>query len=77
MFKNNSFEDEIYLSMEKKLASNQLENKYSFDKLAKAADYLNAAASIFDKAGMKTESAEVTKVLHNLAIQLNNKTSSK
>lgn len=75
MFKNSSFEDEIYRSMEKKLVSNQLENKYSFDKLSKAADYLNAAASLFEKAGMIKEANEVTEVLTKLARQLG-KTSS-
>lgn len=70
MFKSGSFEDEIYRSMETKLVSNQLENKFSFDKIAKAADYLNAAASLFDKAGMYGEAAEVTEVLQSLAKQL-------
>jgi len=70
MFKIGSFEDEIYRSMETKLVSNQLEDKFSFDKIAKAADYLNAAASLFDKAGMYSEAAEVTEVLQSLAKQL-------
>jgi len=70
MFKIGSFEDEIYRSMETKLVSNQLEDKFSFDKIAKAADYLNAAASLFDKAGMYSEAAEITEVLQSLAKQL-------
>jgi hypothetical protein len=70
MFKTGSFEDEIYRSMETKLVSNQLENKFSFDKISKAADYLNAAASLFDKAGMYSEAAEVTEVLQGLSKQL-------
>jgi thiamine pyrophosphate-dependent acetolactate synthase large subunit-like protein len=74
MFKISSFEEEIYKSMEKNLVSNQTEDKYNFGKLSKAADLLNAAAELFDKAGMRVEAAEVTKVLSTLAKQLNKKT---
>lgn len=74
MFKIGSFEEEIYKSMEKNLVSNQTENKYNFGKLSKAADLLNAAAVLFDKAGMRSEAAEVTKVLTSLAQQLSGKT---
>lgn len=75
MFKKASFEDEIYRSMEKELVSNQVENKYAFNKLAKAADYLSAAAGIFEQAGMIEQSDEVMEVLHGLAKQLSGKTS--
>ena len=75
MFKNASFEDEIYRSMEKKLVSAQVENKHGFNKLAKAADYLNTAAEMFDNAGMHEQAAEVTEVLQELAAQLSRKTS--
>lgn len=68
MFKQGSFEDEIYRSMEKTLVKNQTENKHGFNKLAKAADLLNTAASIFDQAGMYQESEEVVKVLQSMAI---------
>jgi hypothetical protein len=68
MFKQASFEDEIYRSMEKTLVKTQTETKHGFNKLAKAADLLNTAADIFDKAGMYKESKEVTKVLQSLAI---------
>lgn len=74
MFKIGSFEEEIFKSMKKKLISNKMENDYSFGKLSRAADLLSAAAGLFDKAGMRTEAAEVTKVLHSLAQQLNDKT---
>jgi hypothetical protein len=67
MFKTGGFGDEIYRSMEKQLVSNQLEDKYGFNKLAKAADYLNSAAEIFEQAGMHKEAIEITKVLHSLA----------
>jgi hypothetical protein len=69
MFKASSFEDEIYRSMEKKLVASQLENKYSFDKLAKAAGFLNAAAEIFEQAGMISEANEITNILEELALQ--------
>lgn len=76
MFKTASFEDEIYRSMEKQLVSSQVENKYGFNKLAKAVDCLNAAAEIFEQAGMSEEAAEITEVLHGLATQLSGETSS-
>lgn len=70
MFKSSSFENEIYNSMEKKLISNQLENRYSFDKLSKAADYLNEAAELFEKAGMYKEATEVVDILKSFTHQL-------
>ena len=76
MFKTGSFENDIYRSMEKQLVSNQIENKYGFDKLAKAAYYLNAAASIFEQAGMHEQAEEITEVLQGLVKQLTSKTSS-
>ena len=75
MFKKTSFEDEIYQSMEKQLVSNQVENKYGFKRLAQAADYLNAAAEIFEHAGMSEQAEQVTEVLQGLAQQLSGKTS--
>lgn len=68
MFKQGSFEDEIYRSMEKSLVKNQTETKHGFNKLAKAADLLNTAAGIFDQAGMYQESEEITKVLQSMAV---------
>jgi hypothetical protein len=70
LFASNHFEDEIYRSMEKTLVSNQVENKHGFNKLAKAVDFLNEAAAIFEQAGMYKEAAEVTKVLQSLAKDL-------
>lgn len=75
MFKNSSFEDEIYRGMEKQLVSSQLEDKHGFNKLAKAADYLHAAADIFEQAGMIEHAEEITEVLQGLAQQLSGKTS--
>ena len=47
--------------------SNQLENKYSFSKIAKAADCLNAAADIFEKAGMYKEASEIIQIIKTLS----------
>ena len=67
MFKLGSFEEELASSMEKGLVSNQLENKFSFDKIAKVADYLSAAAELLDDTGHSAEADMVTKVLARLA----------
>jgi hypothetical protein len=66
MFKT-SFEDEIYRSMEKNLVVNQVENSYGFNRLAQAAECLNAAAEIFDQAGMHDTATEVMEVLQDLS----------
>jgi hypothetical protein len=70
MFKIGNFADELSHSMEKNLVSHHTETKFGFDKLAKAVDYLNAAAAVFEKAGMHTQAIEVTEVLRELAAQL-------
>jgi len=70
MFKNTSFEDEIYRSMEKQLVSNQLDNSYGFKRLAQAADLLNKAASIFEQAGMPEAVEGITQTLQSLAEEL-------
>ena len=62
MFKIGSFENEIMKSMEHQLVSRQSENK-----LVKAADFLLAAANIFDSADMKEEADLITEILNNLA----------
>lgn len=67
MFKQSSLEDDIFQSMEKQLVSNQLENRYGFNKLAQAAECLHNAAEIFDQAGMHDTATEVMTVLQNLA----------
>jgi hypothetical protein len=73
MFKFGSFEDEIYRSMERTLVdSQQVENTHGLSKLAKAVDYLNSAASIFEKAGMDEEAEEVTEILQRLAQEMGN-----
>ena len=73
MFKNENLEDEIYKSMEKTLVANQVEDSHGFNKLAKAIDYLNNAAEIFEKAGMLDEAKQTTIVLNALVKQLSSK----
>ena len=67
MYKIGSFEQELYESMSKNLSNHRLEDKFGFDKLAKAINFLNEAAIIFDKAGMQAEAKEVLEVLQKLA----------
>lgn len=69
LFTKTAFEDDIYRSMEKQLVANQVEDTRGLKKLARAADYLHAAASIFDQAGMSEEADAVTEVLQGLAGQ--------
>jgi hypothetical protein len=71
MYKSGSFEEEIRQSMEKTLVANQVEKSHGFKRLAQAADYLNAAAEIFEQAGMIEQAEEVTKALKSLADDLN------
>lgn len=70
MFKQGSFEDEIYRAMESSLVKTQTENHHGFNKLAKAADLLSTAAAIFDKAGLYQEADGVTQVLQSLTKDL-------
>ena len=67
MFKIGSFEEEIASGMSKTLFSNQLENKYSFDRLAKAADYIGAAAELLDDTGFASQAQALMVVLKSLA----------
>ena len=66
MYKTASFEEELYQSMEKQLVANQVEDTHGMKKLAKAVDYLNAAASIFDQAGLVEEAEAIVDVLKTL-----------
>lgn len=67
MFKQKDFSDEIYQHMEKRLVSNQVEDIHGLNKLAKATDLLNTAATIFEQAGMYEESDEIIKILQDFA----------
>ena len=66
MFKPANSEDEIYRSMESALIKNQVDS-YGTNKLARAVDLLNAAADIFEKAGMSETATNITEVLTSLA----------
>ena len=67
MFKQaTSFEDEIYRSMEQTLVKNQTENTYGFQKLAQVVECLNAAAEIFEQAGMSDTATDIAQVLESL-----------
>jgi hypothetical protein len=74
MFKQgNSFEDEIFRSMENTLVKNQTEqNTHGLSRVAKAVDFLNDAAAIFERAGMTQEAEMITGILAGLAKDLNN-----
>jgi hypothetical protein len=74
MFKLGSFEEELMKTMESKLAQNQTETKYQINKIAKAIDYLNAAAEIFDKSGNYTEANEILEILQSFATPTGNLT---
>jgi transposase len=67
MFKTASFEQELMQSMSEKLVENQTENQYSYNKIAKAADYLNAAAELFDDTGLHKQAEVITQLLESLA----------
>jgi len=73
MFKLGSFEEELFKGMEKKLMDSQLDKKYNFDKLSKAAECLTAAAELFNKADMKKEADAVIRLLNKVAVQLSSK----
>lgn len=66
MFKNASCTDEVLQSMEKNLIANKTEEKFVFNKLAKTINYLNSAASIFERAGMYAEAEAIVKVIESL-----------
>lgn len=72
MFKQSSFEDEIFRSMEKTLIKNQTEqNTHGLSRVAKAVDYLNDAAAIFERAGMTEEADMISGILLGLVKDLN------
>lgn len=70
MFKTASMESEILRSMEQNLVKSQVEAEHGFNKLAQAVDLLNAAATIFDQAGMKQEADTITEILQGLVKEL-------
>ena len=66
MFKDDSSDNDIITFMEKALLANQTERTHGFDKLARAVDLLNKAASILDEAEMIDESEDISKILESL-----------
>lgn len=66
MFKCGSIENELMQAMAKQLVENKIESRHGFNKLTKAIDYLNAAADIFEKAGLNKEASEIVLVLKGL-----------
>jgi hypothetical protein len=67
MFKIGSCENDLFSDMKRNLVKNQTNETLGLTKLAKAADLLNDAASIFDKAGMFAEADEIAEILKSLA----------
>lgn len=73
MFKSSSDESEIFRSMEKTLVKSQSETAHGGSrKLAKAANLLNEAISIFVQAGMLQEADMIAEVWNSLASEDNN-----
>lgn len=67
---NSDFSDELYRSMEKNLVVKQAsDNNHGLGKIAKATEYLSAAADIFEQAGMVEPATEITEVLQELAVE--------
>lgn len=71
MFKFGSSEDELVRSMEKTLVSSQVEQRHGFNKIAKAIDYLNKAAELFEKAHMSETVVSINNALQKVAEDLN------
>lgn len=65
MIKKSIFEDEIISNFEKELVKSA--NVQNFDKLEKAADYLNSAIDILDNFGMKKHSDKLLSILIKIA----------
>ena len=53
--------------MEKSMKSNDLENKYGLNKLAKAIDCLNSAAEIFENSNMTKEADQIIEFINVVA----------
>lgn len=70
MFKQGSFQDEIFENMEKSLVANQNQESSGFARLLKAAERLNSAANILKNAGMIAESESIKSIILELAKEL-------
>jgi hypothetical protein len=67
MFIAGSFEEELAKGMEERLLANQSDKQFQYEQLGKAADFLNAAAEIFDSTGFTKEAEILTQMLESLA----------
>jgi tetratricopeptide (TPR) repeat protein len=68
MFNNKDASFEIAQSMEKALVANAVDKQTEgLDKLAQAMEHLNAAAEIFDDAGLRKHAEAATQLLESLA----------
>lgn len=78
MFIKKSFVDEIANSMERHLVDGAINKQAEKQaQLVKAADYLNAAAEIFDESGMVAHAEVITSVLESLAAKKKDKNKAK
>ncbi len=67
MFKYKSAAEDIAKVMQENLVSSAVEESGGFNKIAKALDHLNAAADLFDDAGLLAEAEILTYLLESLA----------
>jgi hypothetical protein len=67
MFKVGSFEEELAKGMQERLVANQRESEFQYERLDQAADFLNAAAEIFDATGFTKEAEILTQMLERLS----------
>lgn len=78
MFTKKSFVDEIATSMERQLVDGVINKQAEVQsQLVKAANYLNAAAEIFDESGLEVQAELITAVLESLAAKKKVKSKSK
>jgi hypothetical protein len=78
MFNKNDFSTEIASAMENNLVGNGIEKQAaSINKYAKALDYLNAVAEIFDELGLQSEAEATTMLLEVIAKKKSKKKPSK
>jgi hypothetical protein len=75
MFVKKSFADEVFESMERLLVEGAV-NKHAEEqsRIVKAADFLNAAAEIFDDVGLVSQAEATTMLIESLAKKKDKKT---
>jgi hypothetical protein len=65
--KSSSYATEIENSMREALIKGELEKKFSFDNVSKAADFISMAATLLDDVGLYKAADELQVVLEKLA----------